>query len=118
LCQFSYTKADRILKRADFIRLSKCGKKFYCRYFIAAVSPGLSAGNRLGVTVTKKVGKAATRNRIKRLAREYFRLNKHRLAGIWDINIIAKKEATAISSSQVFSCLQELFEKISRNFGR
>lgn len=113
---FSFTKADRILKRDEFLRLSRLGKTFHNRYFIVTFSPGQSERTRLGVTVTKKVGQAATRNRIKRFLREYFRLNKHNITGSWDINIIAKKEAADITSDQVFSSLQSIFERISRCF--
>ncbi len=52
------------------------------------------------------------RNRIKRYSREYFRLNRHKLKGYWDINIIAKREATELTSRQTFLSLQELFDRI------
>lgn len=115
--EFSFTKADRILKRNDFIQLSETGRKLYHDYFIANYAPGRTGRSRLGITVTRKVGGAVTRNRIKRLVREYFRLNKHVLAGEWDINIIAKKEAADLSSQKIFAALQDIFERIS-NCGR
>jgi len=110
---FSFTKADRILKRPDFFRLSKTGKKIHNKHFVAIFSPGRFERARLGVTVTKKVGHAPTRNRIKRVCREYFRLNRHKLTGNWDINIIAKKEAADLSSEQAFASLKNIFDRIS-----
>ena len=109
---FSFTKADRILKRSEFLNLSRNGKKISNTHFIVLFSPGLSEKSRLGITVTRKVGKAAMRNRIKRYSREYFRLNRHKLKGYWDINIIAKREATELTSRQTFLSLQELFDRI------
>jgi ribonuclease P protein component len=44
---------------------------------------------RLGVTVTRRFGKATARNRAKRVLREAFRRNKHRLAGALDIVVNA-----------------------------
>ncbi len=113
---FSYTKADRILKRPEFLKLSKHGMKIHSKHFLAIFCPGRYERIRLGITVTKKIGGAVTRNRIKRFSREFFRLNKHSVAGNWDINIIAKKNAASLTSDQAFLSLQNIFNKISRNF--
>jgi len=110
--RFCFTKADRILKRSEFLKLTILGKKTQNRHFIAIFSPGRSQRTRLGVTVTRKVGHAPTRNRIKRFSREYFRLNRHIITGHWDINIIAKKRAAELSSEQAFLSLKDVFKKI------
>lgn len=110
---FAFTKSDRILKRNEFVELSKIGKRLQNRYFIANFVVSRRDRCRLGVTVTKKVGGAVKRNRIKRLVREYFRLNRQSLTGFWDINIIAKKESADLSSEKAFAALQNIFERIS-----
>lgn len=111
--RLSFSRADKILKRAEFLHLSRTGMKKHNRYFTIIFSPGQLERSRLGVTVTKKVGSSVTRNRIKRFSREYFRLNKNSLKGTWDINIIAKKEAAELTSKKAFIFLAELFRKIS-----
>ena len=113
--RFCFTKADRILKRSEFLKLSILGKKTQNRHFIAIFSPGRFQKTRFGVTVARKVGNAPTRNRIKRFSREYFRLNRHIITGYWDINIIAKKRAADLSSEQAFLSLREVFKNISRS---
>ena len=113
--RFCFTKADRILKRSEFLKLSIFGKKTQNRHFIAIFSPGRFQRTRFGVTVARKVGNAPTRNRIKRFTREYFRLNRHIITGYWDINIIAKKRAADLSSEQAFLSLKEVFKNISRS---
>lgn len=112
--RFFFTKADRLLKRSEFLRLSNFGKKFQNTHFIAIFSPGLFQRSRLGVTVVRKVGNAAIRNKIKRLTREYFRLNRHMITGCWDINIIGKKQAAELSTGQAHQSLQHIFMNISR----
>jgi ribonuclease P protein component len=111
--RFSFTKADRILKRSEFIALSKSGRKVQDTNFIAYILPAQYNQSRLGVTVTKKVGQAVERNRIKRLVREFFRLNRHCLSGKWDINIIAKRQSAGITSEKVYRSLQNIFDLIS-----
>jgi len=111
--RFSFKKEDRILKRSEFLELTKSGRKLQNEYVIAYFAPGRYDRSRLGITVTRKVGNAAIRNRIKRLVREYFRLNRQHLKQNWDINIVAKQKAADLSSEQVFLALQDLFEKIS-----
>jgi len=110
-----YTKADRILKRSEFVKLSIQGRKIQHRYFVATFSPGRFQRTRLGVTVAKKVGSAPIRNRIKRFSREYFRRNRHMITGCWDINIIAKKEAAKLSSEEACLSLEKIFQSISRS---
>jgi len=108
---FTFTKADRLLKRQDFLRLSGSGKKTVNSNFILISAPGLTDRTRLGVTVSRKVGCAAIRNRIKRSAREFYRLNRRHMKGCWDINLIAKKSAAALSAKQVLSSLEDIFAK-------
>ncbi|MEW6670786.1 MAG: ribonuclease P protein component [Thermodesulfobacteriota bacterium] len=113
--RFFFNKTDRILKRSDYLRLQQTGNKIQNNHFIASFGPGRFNRSRLGITVTKKVGNAATRNKIKRMSREFFRLNRHQLTGSWDIVIIAKKEAVNLTADQTFSSLQNVFDRIPKN---
>ncbi len=110
----SFNRSERILKRTEFIRLSRAGQKIQSEYFIALFEVGRTDKTRLGITVTKKVGGAVIRNRIKRLVREYFRLNKNSINGNWDINIIAKRKAAIVSSNHAFFSLKSVFNTLSR----
>jgi ribonuclease P protein component len=62
------------LRRADFLRASRQGRRFATEYFLLYLFDRKDAGPaRLGITVTRKTGNAVRRNRIKRLVREWFR---------------------------------------------
>lgn len=111
--KYSFGKADRIRKRIDFLMLSKNCNKVRNQHFIALIRPNFNNRTRLGITVSKRVGNAVVRNRIKRIIREYFRLNRHCLNQFWDINIIAQKQVAKIDNAKVFASLKTIFSKIS-----
>ncbi len=112
LSNFCLPKKTRLLKRAQFLTLSKQGIKVHTGYFLALVLKEKAQNNRIGITVSKKVGNAVARNRIKRIIREYFRHNKETMSGPKDINIIAKKGLTTLSNRQIIEKLDKLFAKI------
>lgn len=107
-----FPKTERLLKRPSFLRLANGGKKIHTRLFLAVTLEGETAETRLGVTVTRKVGSAVRRNRIKRLVRDFFRLNRDGLPPGVDINVIAKKAAVDAEAKQVRATLKEIFGQI------
>jgi len=113
MSEYGYPKQERLLKRGDYLSLARGGETYHRRHFLCIYKKGSGNTSRLGLTVSKKVGPAVTRNRIKRICREFFRLNKHRLEDAWDINLIAKKSAASATREQVRACLNDIFLKIA-----
>ena len=109
----TFTKGDRLLQRYEFQKLSRTGKRIQSRCFIAYICINHFNVCRLGTTVTRKVGNAVTRNRIKRLTREYFRQNRHNLDHNWDISLIAKREIADIPNKKILLNLDHVFSKIA-----
>src|SRR5262245_7698553 len=82
----------RRMQRRDFLTSTREGARHSTQFFIAYVRErGDGEASRLGVTVTRKVGGAVQRNRIKRLAREWFRSRRGEF-GSCDLVLIAKRE--------------------------
>ncbi|MDY6953492.1 MAG: ribonuclease P protein component, partial [Thermodesulfobacteriota bacterium] len=112
---FSLKKAERILKRDDFKRLFQCGKKIHRDHFVVYYCRNSLGILRMGVTVSKRVGRAVIRNRIKRLVRESFRLNKALCDHACDMNIIAKTGAAELSFQETDQALGNIFKEISKD---
>ena len=90
---FSFSKDYRLLKRSEFVNLNRLGKREHTAHFTVIVDENGLGINRVGITVTKKIGNAVKRNRVKRLVREFFRLYNHSFPQGYDIVIVAKKGA-------------------------
>ena len=95
-----FTKAERLRHRQDFLRAQAQGKRLYTRHFGLVLAPMETGSPRLGLVVTKRLGKAVQRNRVKRLLREFFRRHKTGLPAV-DLVIMAKKGAAALGYRQV-----------------
>jgi ribonuclease P protein component len=117
-----FGKDQRLRKRREFLAVQETGKKFHGRHFLVVIAPrepiGHDAGTgRIGITVTKKIGNAVTRNRIKRLVREYARRNDWVPAGT-DAVVIARRSAAELHGyADVAADLTRLRAQIQRAMG-
>lgn len=84
----SLPKSHRIQKRRDFLRAYEGGDKTFGRFVVIFTIANDLGHPRLGVTVTRKVGSAAMRNRAKRWVREIFRTSREWLGGGLPIDFV------------------------------
>jgi ribonuclease P protein component len=72
-------KQKRLTKRREFVRVYDTGRKLFSRYSVLFFAPNELAHSRIGITATRKVGKANVRNRLKRWTREIYRRQREPL---------------------------------------
>jgi len=89
----SFPKGERLLNRKDFVNLNRSGKRYRTEHFTAIYKENGLEITRLGITVSRRIGNAVKRNRIKRLLREFFRLNKESFLKGHDLIFIADRGA-------------------------
>ena len=83
-----WPKESRILRSREFRRVQKNGRKWKSRDFLFLYLPNQKNQVRIGLVVSKKVGNAVVRNRVKRRLREIFRSKIHSYLKGVDIVVI------------------------------
>lgn len=96
-----YPESLRLKRRAEFRRVQTRGRRVHTPHFLIILHPRPDEGQKLGITVTKKVGTAVQRNRVKRLVREVFRQNRECFPIGADVVVIAKRGAPQLDFATV-----------------
>jgi ribonuclease P protein component len=102
----SYGRESKISKKADFWGDRGRRKKFETEHFRLILRKNNKDVKRLGLAVGKKAGGAVSRNRIKRLVREFFRLNRERMPESSDLIVLAKENIEIDGYREVFDELR------------
>ena len=111
---FSFPQSIRLKTAEDFSTVIKQAKKLNYREFSVYVRSNKLNRPRLGLAISKKSAKkAVTRNLIKRIIRENFRLNQKKLIG-WDIIFVAKFAAGQSSRQELHAVVQSVCERLER----
>ena len=88
-------RSHRIQNRRDFLRAYEDGDKTFGRYVVVFAISNELGHPRLGVTVTKKLGKATARNRAKRWVKEVYRTARTSVVGDQPIDIVVNVKPVA-----------------------
>lgn len=104
-------KEDRLRKNAEFRTVYKRGKSFSTSLLVMYTLRNNKGINRVGISVSKKVGKSVIRSKVKRLISESFRLNKEGLKNGYDLVFVARSAAKDKDYKEIESSVKYLFKK-------
>ena len=80
-------------------------------YLVLYARKNRTGGNRVGITVSKKLGKAHIRNRVRRRIREAYRLNEDKFAPGYDIVVVARTRAISCPFADLTKAYLSLADK-------
>lgn len=103
---------EKVTQKWQYHHVYQHGRKQWNHRFVLYICKNGRKHSRLGLTVSKKVGKSVQRNRVKRLIREVFRLNQHRIADGYDIVVVARRAATELKYQQAEGALLYLLRRM------
>ena len=100
--------SESLKKNMDFQNVYKNGKSYANKYLVMYVLKNELNKNRIGISVSKKVGNSVIRHRITRLVRESYRLQEDVFNSSLDIVVIARGTAREVGYKEIESALLHL----------
>ncbi len=112
----SFPKARRLLKASDYSRVfDKAEAKASSKFLLLLARANEGPEHRLGLVIAKKnVRLAVQRNRIKRVAREFFR-SVPESDPTMDVVLLTRRGIDQLDNAELSSILQQQWQKLSRN---
>ncbi len=106
-------KQFRLARNEDFQRVRREGRSWSVPSLVLQTSPSSSPYSRLGLVVSKRVGKAVVRNHVRRLLREAVRSRWADIRPGWDIVLIARLAAAGADFWQLSAAVDLVLERAS-----
>ncbi len=103
--------ALHLRRRSEFLRVQSGGKRFRGTCVFILVAPNGTTARRLGLTVSRKVGNAVIRNRVRRRLREIVRHDPNGVPAGYDLVIIALSDASTATFQTLAEELQWLIQR-------
>ena len=100
--------SDSLKKYSDFKNVYDFGRSKANKYLVMYVCENQLSMNRLGISVSKKVGNSVVRHRLARLIRESYRLNEVMLSSGLDIVVVVRKSASEVRYHEIESAFMHL----------
>lgn len=100
--------SESLKKNHQFQFVYKYGKSYANKYLVMYVKENGADRNRIGISVSKKVGNSVVRHRVTRLVRESYRLHEAVFNSGLDIVIVARASAASVGYEEIESALLHL----------
>lgn len=103
-------KIHNLRSNMEFRRVYSKGKSYWNRNLVLYIMKNDLGYNRVGYSITKKVGNSVVRNKIRRRMKEIYRLNFQELEGSYDLILIPKRNVVNISYDELESAMLHILK--------
>ena len=100
--------SDSLKKNHQFQSVYRSGRSYADKYLVMYVKENGTDGNRIGISVSKKVGNSVVRHRVTRLLRESYLLHEAVFNSGLDIVIVARPSAASVGYNEIENALLHL----------
>lgn len=111
--QNKFPRRERLTRQSEYVDVYRNGEKRVGRVFICYAVRRQGQGRKLGIAVSRKIGKAVVRNRLKRYVREIYRTHRTLLAENAHIVLVARPAAADLD----YAACEEAIRKLLREGG-
>ena len=114
--KLAFTRAERLSGKTAFDHVFKRGRAFRSAQVTVIACPNGECVSRLGLSVGRRLGRAVRRNRIKRILREAFRLNKEVLQTPCDLVVIPSRRWEDLRLGAIEHSFRNILTRVSEAF--
>ena len=107
--EYSFTSSNRLKSLWEFQRVFTQAKRINKPFFTVYLLPH-DKEKKIGFSISRRVGGAVVRNRLKRRLREIFRVNQWELKPCWQV-VVVRKKATFLSWPELKDQLKSVWEE-------
>lgn len=107
------TRWERIRHVRDFARIRAHGQRHKAGSFVVIVAQNELGYRRIGFSISKKVGNSVVRNRLRRVIKEYFRMNKDKFPPSSDFLFICREPVGKLGLVEFAKIIEPLFDRLS-----
>ncbi|MBN2312266.1 MAG: ribonuclease P protein component [Candidatus Hydrogenedentes bacterium] len=106
-----FPRRERLTRRRDYLSIYQQGEKRVGRQFVCYTVRREGQGRKIGLAVSRKVGKAVVRNRVKRYIREVYRTHRGELSDDMHVIVVARPASASLDYSQCAHALRQLLSR-------
>jgi ribonuclease P protein component len=109
--QCKFPRAERLTRKSEYAFVFEYGEKVVGRYFVCYMARREGMGCKLGLAVSRKVGKAVVRNRVKRHVREFYRTHFRGLPTDLQVVVVARPPSAALNCRECAESIGALLQR-------